>query len=71
MSYIQEIDKLVVMEFQKEHAGKWVAIKGKKVVDMGSSLRALTKRAEKRSDKSNIRYSLVPKGCIAGICYGI
>ena len=58
------------MEFDKSHAGKWVATKGQKVVDSGRSLKALMKRTKTRKDCSEVRYSLVPKGCIAGPMYG-
>ena len=54
------------MEFREEHAGKWVAIKKKRVIDSGRSLRALVKRMQKRPDESEIGFSLVPKGPIAG-----
>lgn len=59
------------MRFEMQHAGKWVATKGEKIVDSSKSLKALMRRTSKRSDKSHVRYSLVPKGCIAGFFYGI
>ena len=58
------------MKFQKSHAGKWVAIKAHKVIDSGRSLKALMRRVHKRKDESEVGYSLVPKGCIAGLLYG-
>ena len=58
------------MEFSKEQAGKWVAIKGQKVIDSGRSLKALMGRMRKQKKQSDVRYSLVPKGCIAGITHG-
>lgn len=54
------------MKFTKDHAGKWVATKGKKVIDSGRSLKAVMGRMKKRKDADDVRYSLVPKGCIAG-----
>lgn len=59
------------MRFELKHAGKWVATKGEKVVDSGRSLKALMQRTSKRNDQSGVRYSLVPKGCLAGCYYGI
>ncbi|MBU1123492.1 hypothetical protein KJ652_02785 [Patescibacteria group bacterium] len=58
------------MIFNKIHAGKWVATKEQKVIDSGRSLKALMVRMKKRKDQSGIRYSMVPKGCIAGITHG-
>jgi len=58
------------MKFSKDVAGKWVITKGQKVVDSSKSLNALVKRAKKRSDQSEVRFSLVPKGCITGAYHG-
>ena len=62
---------MIIMHFDVEHAGKWVAMKKQKVVDSGKSLKVLMKKVNKREDKSTIRYSLVPKGCMAGCLYGV
>ncbi|MDP3975383.1 MAG: DUF5678 domain-containing protein [bacterium] len=54
------------MKFTGEHAGKWVATKGEKVLAMGGALTAVMKKVEERRDKSSIKYDLIPKGYIAG-----
>ena len=54
------------MRFDAKHAGKWVATKGEKIVDSGRSLKALMRRTSKRTDQSSVRFSLVPKGPMAG-----
>ena len=59
------------MLFEKKHSGKWVATKGKKVVDSSKSIKSLIRKVSKRKDQSEVRYSLVPKGCVAGITYGV
>lgn len=59
------------MRFDLKHASKWVATKGEKVVDSGRSLKALMRRSNKRPDSAKVRYSLVPKGGIAGVLYGV
>lgn len=59
------------MIFEAKHAGKWVATKGEKVVDSSVNLKALLRKTGKRTDQLEVRYSLVPKGCLAGCFYGI
>jgi len=59
------------MKFTEELAGKWVATKKEQVVDSGRSLKSLVRRVEKRKDRSEVRFALIPKRCIAGSLYGI
>lgn len=54
------------MLFGIKHAGKWVATKGERIVDSSRSLKILMRRTDKRGDRSGVRYSLVPKDCLAG-----
>jgi hypothetical protein len=58
------------MKFLKKFAGKWVAIKGEKVIDTSETLKDLMQRTGKRKDQAEVGYSLVPKGCFAGTSYG-
>lgn len=53
---------ICTMKFEKKHAGKWVAVKGGRVVASSSSLRAL----QKKTSGGSVRFTLVPKGFIAG-----
>lgn len=59
------------MEFGKNYSGQWVATKGEKIIVSGKNLRSLMGRVKKRKDRDSLRYSLVPKGCIAGFHHGI
>ena len=68
---ISSFSSLAIMRFEKQHAGKWVATRGEKVVDARKSLKVLMGRTSKRDDQAKVRYSLVPKGCMAGCSYGI
>lgn len=54
------------MKFDKKYTGKWVAIKNDKVVADDASLKKLTKKIDSRSDKNNLRFTLIPDGFIAG-----
>ena len=53
------------MKFLKEFAGKWVAIKEEKIVESSENLKTLMQKVESRKDHAVLRYSLVPKRCIA------
>lgn len=53
------------MKFERKHAGKWVAIKNEKVVASDLTLTKLTKKIGEKKSK-NYRFTLVPKGFIAG-----
>lgn len=44
------------MKFEKNHLGKWFATKGQKVMS----------DVKKKNKSENIRYTLVPKGLLAG-----
>lgn len=59
------------VKFTEEHAGKWVATRNHKVIDSSKSLDSLMKKVEKRKDQADVRFALVPKGCLAGFLYGI
>ena len=58
------------MRFLKEFAGKWVAIKAEKIIDSSENLKSLRQKISEREDQTEVRYSLVPKGCFAGTLYG-
>ncbi len=55
------------MKYGKQHAGKWVAVKGAKVIAMGTKFASLRKKISSRKDASEVRYSLVPEGHITGV----
>lgn len=54
------------MKIEAKYAGKWVAIKNEKVVASDDSLAALDKKIEKMKNRTNLRYTLFPKGLFAG-----
>ncbi|MBI3618875.1 hypothetical protein HY213_02455 [Candidatus Peregrinibacteria bacterium] len=54
------------MKFTKEHAGKWVATKGEKVIATDTGFQRLFKRMHARKDRDSIAYDLIPKGIITG-----
>jgi len=54
------------MKIEKKYLGKWIAIKNEKVIESEKTLTKLTKKIEKRTDKSTLRFTLVPNGLIAG-----
>jgi len=54
------------MKFSAQHAGKWVAAKGNKVVASDKTLTKLKKKVDERTDSNNLRFALIPKGYIAG-----
>ena len=54
------------MEFKAEHAGKWVAVKGAKVIGADSSFSVLRKLVMKRKDRRSITFDLIPKGFLTG-----
>jgi hypothetical protein len=51
----------VSMIFSRKNAGKWVACKGEQPVASAKNLRDLLKKVERRKDKADIRYTLVPR----------
>jgi hypothetical protein len=59
------LDK-IFMKFEAKYSGKWVATKNNKVIASGKSLNKLVKKVEKKKDSEKYRYTLVPKGLIAG-----
>ncbi len=54
------------MKFEAKYQGKWVAFKGKKIVADSESLKKLITKIQKTEDPQKLKYSLVPKGFIAG-----
>lgn len=54
------------MKFEAKHQGKWVAAKGDKIIANASTLNKLMQKVKKEEDSKNLKYSLVPKGFIAG-----
>lgn len=55
-----------MMKISKEYAGKWVAAKEEKVIASEVSFTKLKKKIANRSDQSEVRFLLVPKGFIVG-----
>ncbi len=51
------------MTFQAKHQGKWVAAKNDKIIAVGKSLKKLMQKVKNHGD---FKFSLVPKGFIAG-----
>lgn len=54
------------MKFQAKHLGKWVAAKNDKIIADASSLNKLIQKVQKTEDPGKLKFSLVPKGFIAG-----
>lgn len=54
------------LKFDSKYSGKWVAVKNDKVVASGPTLTMLTKKIASRRDASGMRFTLIPKGLIAG-----
>lgn len=54
------------MKFELKHQGKWVAAKDDKIIADASSLNKLIEKVEKKEDPKTLKFSLVPKGFIAG-----
>ena len=54
------------MRFKAKHQGKWVAAKGDRIIGDANSLTKLMKKMQKTEDPKNLKFSLVPKGYIAG-----
>ncbi len=54
------------MEFGAKYAGKWVAVKGVKIIGSNSSFSELRKRIRKRKDHKSISFDLIPKGLLTG-----
>ncbi len=55
-----------MFKFEKKYAGKWIAIKNSSIVESDGSLKKLYKKVESRNDEKSLRFTLVPKTCIAG-----
>lgn len=54
------------MRYKQQHAGKWVAVKGNRVIATSSEFASLQKKVANRKDAASVRFSLVPKGMITG-----
>lgn len=54
------------MKFEAKHQGKWVAAKDDKIIADAVSLTKLVQKVQKMGDPGNLKFSLVPKGFIAG-----
>ncbi len=51
------------MKFNAQHQGKWVAAKNNKIIAVGKSLKKLMQKVK---NPGSFKFSLVPKGYIAG-----
>lgn len=54
------------MRFQAKHQGKWIAAKDDKIIADSSSLSKLMQKIQKTENPKDLKFSLVPKGYIAG-----
>lgn len=54
------------MKFQAKHQGKWVAAKDDRIIADASSLNKLMQKVQKTEDPKDLKFSLVPRGYIAG-----
>ena len=54
------------MKFQAKHQGKWVAAKDDKIIADADSLNKLMQKVQKTEDPKDLKFSLVPRGYIAG-----
>lgn len=54
------------MKFTAKHQGKWIAAKDDKIIADALTLNKLMQKVKKTEDTKNLRFSLVPKGFIAG-----
>lgn len=54
------------MKFEAKHQGKWVAAKDEKIIADATSLNKLMQKIQKTENPNNLKFSLVPKGFIAG-----
>lgn len=54
------------MKFKAQHRGKWVAAKDDEIIDSAKSLTKLVEQVSKKENPDNLKFSLVPKGFIAG-----
>lgn len=54
------------MKFKTKHQGKWIAAKDEKIIADATSLNSLIQKVQKIENPKNLKFSLVPKGFIAG-----
>ena len=64
--FLASYQPLRIMKFSLKHAGKWVAIRDNKIIADGKTLNKVMVKVEKEKDKEKLRYTLVPKGYMAG-----
>lgn len=57
---------MFIMKFEARHQGKWIAAKNDKIIADAPTLTKLVKKVEKTENPANLKFSLVPKGYIAG-----
>jgi hypothetical protein len=58
------------MIFSKKNAGKWIASKGDTIIATAGSLQGLAKKVERRKDKKEVKFDLVPPAqFFAGRCH--
>ena len=55
-----------MMKFTAQHRGKWVAAKDDKIIGSAKSLNKLVEQVSKKENPDKLKFSLVPKGFIAG-----
>jgi hypothetical protein len=55
-----------VMTFEAKHQGKWIAAKNDKIIADASSLNKLMRKVQSTENPGNLKFSLVPKGFMAG-----
>lgn len=54
------------MKFQAKYQGKWVAAKNNIIIADADSLNKLMEKVQKTDNPKRLKFSLVPKGYIAG-----
>lgn len=54
------------MKFEPKHQGKWVAAKDDKIIADATSLNKLVQKVQRTENPKDLKFSLVPKGFIAG-----
>jgi len=54
------------MKFEAKYQGKWVAAKDDKIIADSTSLNKLMQKVQKTENPKDLKFSLVPKGFIAG-----
>ena len=55
-----------MMQYEAEHAGKWVVSKGEKVIASDVTFTKLKKKIKDREDFAHLEFALIPKGPVIG-----